>query len=578
MTASTNAAPATTGARGDVFHASLSGRLRSWGAAHPQPLTSLAIFLGFLLIRLPFRSSFPANWDAVQMVLGVQEFDLQHHQPHPPGYIGYVALGRALTLLLHDPHTALTLIAVIAGAAAPAAFYLLARRFMLDRLALCATVAFGSSVLVWYYSEVALTYAVELALVLPFALFAHRAINDRRLADLLLATALIAALGAFRQTALVLMLPLWLWTLWSFAWRARLLALALFSGAVLVWLAPLLYLSGGPFAYLQASRELAEITGGDTSVLSLKLQGPAKNLAFVVAGLALGLNAAALALVFGARSIAMWLLRQKRDALFFALWGLPALAVYLLGHVGQVGYILILLPIPFIWLGVALARVSVSTARLRWPRMVAPARASVALTAILVCTNVLGFFALPWAVNRTVPATVHMDLRQFNLRANDQHWQQLTAEIQQYPSESAAVLTTIGGPRSSGSFRHLAYLLPEYHVYGFGRELDTGAFGPLFHAYDNRNNYSIEGMRNASHWLTLPEDTRFLIIPDQEIADRLKSALPQYTVGLEHGSPVTVFIVDPGTTLAFAVNGQVITVLGCTALGGPCGLPPARTG
>lgn len=556
----------------------LPERVVAWTRLHRQALTGLALFLGFLVLRLPFRTSYPANWDAVQMALGVEHFDLQHHQPHPPGYIGYIALGRLFNILINDPHASLTLIGVIAGALAPAAFYALARRFMADRPALCATLAFGSSMLVWYYSEVALTYVVELALTLPFALFAHRALKERRLGDLLLATTLLAALGAFRQTALVLLLPIWLWAVWRYPWRASLLAAGYGSLAVLAWLLPLLWLSGGPLAYIEASRDLAEITGGDTSVLSMQLQGPAKNLAYVVAGLALGLNAAALVLIVGLRSVLTWLLAHRRDALFFALWGVPALGVYLLGHVGQVGYILILLPIPFIWLGIVLERLSTQVASLRIGRINHTLQAGVALTAILVCANVFGFFALPWAVSRTVPADADLDVRQFDLNASDRHWEQLTTEIQQYPPESSAILTTIGGPRSSGSFRHLAFLLPEYHVYGFGRALDTGAFGPLFHAFDGHNNYSIEGMRNASPLLTLPEDTRFLIIPDQEIAERLKSALPQYDVGLAQGHPVTIFIVDPGATLAFAVNGEVITVVGCTATGGPCGLPPARAG
>jgi hypothetical protein len=138
-------------------------------------------------------------------------------------------------------------------------------------------------------------------------------------------------------------------------------------------------------------------------------------------------------------------------------------------------------------------------------------------------------------------------------------------------------LTTIGGPRVSGSYRHLAYLLPDYRVYGFGRDLETGAFAPLFRAHGGRNNYSIDGMYGAEPWLVLPPDTRYVLIPDPEIADRLKGAFTAYEMTLDNGSVVAVVIVDPETALAFSVQGEIITVLGCEDSGKPCLAANSRT-
>src|SRR5439155_8397165 len=56
----------------------------------------LAGALGLLTVlsRLPYRARMLYNWDAVQFALALREYDVVKHQPHPPGYILYVGLGR----------------------------------------------------------------------------------------------------------------------------------------------------------------------------------------------------------------------------------------------------------------------------------------------------------------------------------------------------------------------------------------------------------------------------------------------------------------------------------------------------
>lgn len=524
-------------------------------------LIILTLFVGFLLLRLPFRSHYPVNWDAVQFAMAIEDFDIQTHQPHPPGYIGYVALGKLVNVFLNDPHESLALLGIIGGALAPAAFYPLARRFMAARPALLASIAFGSSMLVWYYSEVALTYSLELALLLPFLLYIHRATSEISRRDLLIASVILAMVGAFRQSALALVLPLWLYASWRYSWRDRILAGGLLGSLVMVWLAPLLWLAGGLGAYITASRELAEITGGSTSVLSLNPVGPAKNLAFVLAGLILGLNAGAAILLAGRQELAGWLSRRdgRSDRVFFALWAIPALSVYLLGHVGQIGYILILLPIPFLWLGIVLAAISSPSARPKRRLPLAPKYAGAVITLLFVAINIVGFLAIPHQVNQAVPASAPLDVRQFDIPANDAHWQALTEKVRDYPARNTAVLTTIGGPRVSGSFRHLSYLLPEYRVYGLGNDLNTGQFGPLFYAHDQSSNYSIPGMRESAPVLLLPPETRYVLIPDDEITGRIKGLKTKFTVELSDGSSVVVAAVAPGTALVFADEGERIT-------------------
>jgi len=66
-------------------------------------LLALSLSALTLLSRWPYRARMLYNWDAVQFALALKEYDVAKHQPHPPGYILYVGLGRLLNSFLHDP-------------------------------------------------------------------------------------------------------------------------------------------------------------------------------------------------------------------------------------------------------------------------------------------------------------------------------------------------------------------------------------------------------------------------------------------------------------------------------------------
>lgn len=534
--------------------------LRALSGVALDRIIALLIGAGFLLLRLPFQSSFPVNWDSAQFALGTLDYNLSHHQPHPPGYIGYIFLGKLLNPITGDPNESLTLLSVLAGAIAPAAFFYLAKYFMSRSVAALSAVAFGSSMLVWYYSEVALTYAVELALVLPFLALAYSTIRERELRTLLLATLALAGLGSLRQSALILLVPLWLYIMWMFPWRERIRTSVVFVVSCAIWGVPLLWLAGGPIAYIQASRDLAELVGSQTSLLAFNLVGLAKNLALVAAGLLLGINVGLVVLAFAARNGISWLSNLSRtDRIFFLLWTGPALATFLLGHTGQVGYVLIILPVFFIWLGMAAAGLarwfSRNRLQTKWTRL-APTGALVIFSII----NMAGFFVLPRAVVLATPKSVPLDTLQFDVPRNDAHWEEVTTDIRSYPDDVTAVLTTIGGPRVAGSFRQLSFLIPDYPVYGLGNDLNDGSFGVMFEARNGESNYTIEGLQYAHRWLPLDPHVSYLLIPDQEIIDMLDPDLLGYTIPLSVGGGIRVVVIDPGSALVFDNEENMIRV------------------
>ena len=57
--------------------------------------------------RLPFLPPRLAHWDAVNYALGLHDFNVAAHQPHPPGSPYFILLGRAALSLVGDDNTAL---------------------------------------------------------------------------------------------------------------------------------------------------------------------------------------------------------------------------------------------------------------------------------------------------------------------------------------------------------------------------------------------------------------------------------------------------------------------------------------
>lgn len=530
----------------------------------------VGLFVAFLLVRIPTLTRFSVNWDAVNFALGVRQFDLVHHQPHPPGYIGFVAIGRLVTTVTGDPHTALTLISLVAGAVLPAVFYLLARRMMSQRGALLAAVLLGSSPVVWYYSVVALTYIAAAAATIALVWACYVARHERSTGHLLGAALLLSLLGAIRQTDLVLLLPVFVWALRPFGSRDRWRSMLLFAGATATWAVPLVWMAGGPVAYVRLAMDLAQLAGGPTWIGSFNPVGLLQNMSYVFGGVIVGMNVALIALPLAARfRVRPWRSLAEDDRAMLIRWLLPAIAVYLFLHTGQLGYVLLLLPAGFLIAGIALSGAWSEVER-RWRerRTSAGGRWGVRVVTglvVLVGVNAAGFFVLPNAALALLGpgadgsafqvaesfvdsrSDVHARTRQYHLRANDAYWRELTRFIDRLDSDSTALLSL---PANNGSFRHLAYYLPEFRAYGLGHDRQQ-RFGHLFTARDREINYRIESLEHARGALNLPEEVETLIVPDGGIQERLDPSLQRHIIRLRSGPPVVLVHVEPGSRLVF---------------------------
>ncbi|HEX6548872.1 MAG TPA: glycosyltransferase family 39 protein [Candidatus Dormibacteraeota bacterium] len=493
----------------------LPGRL-SFAADSPLMAVAGALALGIMVVatRVPLATHHLLNWDAVQFALGIQHFDLAHHQPHPPGYIGYIALGRLLLPAFGDPNTALVALSIAGEVGGVIAAFFFARALFGTPAAWITAAALMTSPLFWYYGEAANTYALEPLLALGVAWFSWRAWNgDRRVA---VPTALVlAAGGAIRPSAAVLLAPMAVYSVWRGARPGLLPALLAGVVATAAWLVPLAVLAGGMAAVWHDSTALgADVTAGTAiwragpAGLLTTTEGVARGIGwelggFVVLGL-FGLGIAPRLTGVDPRLPAGW-------ARFCWLWSLPALLTFLFIHIGQVVYVGIFTPAVTLSLGPAVMAGVKAVGR---PALAAPATAAAAVLSVLV-------FLLP-----------PVDSLAGQQRAHDVWVEQLQATVRSYDPVHTVLVTDAYAP---GSYRTSQYYLPEYHRVAVAVDR-MGRLGVAF-----ADSYTPSGL-DETRPLQFPPETDTYLFVDRSVVDSVVGN-PQRlrTIKLSNGARIYVW-------------------------------------
>ena len=441
----------------------------------------LALLLAGLTVatRWPYRARLLPTWDAVQFALALERYDVVRHQPHPPGYILYVALGRLAEGVLGDPAVALGALAILASAAAVFLVYLLGWHLYGRGVALLAGLGLGASPLFWAYGVVGLPYAMEAALTTGIAVGAWR--MGRGSARALVVSAVLLGLaGGVRQSMLLTMSPLWL----GMAWRGFRRAGPVLAGVAVValtttaWLGPMLWLTGVG-RYLEAGLDLYESTVRTTTLFG---KDWSRNVTGLGAALLLGVGGFLPVLVWGLRRAPGRLVQGGDRATLLALWIAPALALYVGVHFGQFGYLLAVLPACYLVIGrtlVELGSGSPDVGAPRWGR-----RVGVGLALVVLLGAHVAFFTQARPVDVPVTtadasgaARVAADLRalyRFRLWSHSAAGlREQEAVIEDYVTairggfdpRDTVLVTELGNPRSYPWFRHVMYYLPEYATY-----------------------------------------------------------------------------------------------------------------
>ena len=329
------------------------------GFGVPRPVVAFAAV--YIAIHLAFLAPSLEDIDSINFALGLRHFDVASHQPHPPGYPVYIALGRASLAVIRavapsrdapqNEATALAIWSAIGSGLALLAAWAIFACFDTARPgaaahrwwrqpATWATGLLAASPLFWMTGLRPLSDMTGLALAMGAQALAFRALRDR---GALVAAALLAAiaLGVRVQTACLTM-PLLLYAAWNqrsagVAWLVR--SLAALVGGVLLWAVPLVWLTGGVDGYLRA---LGTQAGEDFAWTGMLWMNPTpRRLAFALwETLVLPWDNAVLAavvLIVSAIGVLVALLRDRRalllTALAFAPYGVFQLVFQETAHV-----------------------------------------------------------------------------------------------------------------------------------------------------------------------------------------------------------------------------------------------------
>jgi hypothetical protein len=416
------------------------------------------------------------NWDAVQFALALTEYDVVKHQPHPPGYILYVGLGRLVNHWLHDATAAYVALAVLFSGLTTFVVYYLARAVYDRATALASATLLAVSPLFWFYGSVGLTYAGEALAATVVAYFSFRALRGSE-TDAWLSAGYLGLAGGLRQSVLVLLFPLWLGAAAFGLRRLRTIVVGLLviAVAVLAWFLPMIRITGGLERYIEASVDLAETVVKPTSILGVGAGDATLRMArYMLESVVVGLGPLALA-----AALLPWYARRHGFGArewFLVAWAIPPVLVYTLVHFGQAGYVLTFLPALVILLSHVLL-VALGSALAPRPRM----RAAVAVAVVTLVVLANGSFfvsarpaprdfdtakpawiqraqdeAFDWIFSRTAAA----------LREHEAVVQTFVSAIRGlYDPADTIVVTELGNPRSYPWMRHAMYYLGDYAIY-----------------------------------------------------------------------------------------------------------------
>ncbi|MDH4135289.1 MAG: glycosyltransferase family 39 protein [Anaerolineae bacterium] len=413
--------------------------------------TFLAVGLALLSIvsRLPFRSQIMYHWDCINFAMALQEFNLAKDQPHPPGYILYVYLGRLVNSIVPDRAVALTLISIVSGALAVVALFYLGRAIFNRKVGLIGALLLASCPLFWFYGEISLPHPLDAFLIILSAWWLYRAVSGDHRYVIPVAT-LLAIAGGFRQQTLVMMAPLALFAVRKV--KPGRLALAVLVGGITCagWFIPLVQSQGGLKTYLEISKAFSDRSMNTTSVLhGGGWWGIRRNL------IKLGmytLYAWNLSLIPGLLYIGLRLWHRSRSwnwekVVFFLLWVVPFSGFYAFVHVGQQGHVFVFLPALCLISAAGLVRFL--TTRPRW---------LMAATAVLVALNAGIFCLVP--EYPLGPGTQRL-LTRATLVNSDRYYQDRFRAIEEsFAPASTAIL--------AANWHHVEYYLPEYMRLPFG--------------------------------------------------------------------------------------------------------------
>ena len=476
-------------------------------------LLVLALFAAGLALRLPFGSAYLYDHDSFLFARAAERYDLRLGQPHPPGYLFYVFLGKWLSPN-HDFNRGFLILGALSAGLMASSLFLLGRSIFGPAAGLGAAAASLFSPLMWFYGDIALSYAPDGAITVVLALACWKTLKGRPSAAYASAI-LIGLAGGFRAWTVPFTLPLWFYCVRRQPARHVLLAGVAAGLACLTWLLPNVYLSGGPSTYFDIVSRYNVGLRREAAV-HMTLRGEWTALCLTANWMWWALGPAGLAatafLVWATVAATRGTSPPGREcAIFLLLWIAPPFLFRLLVHSTSPGYTLSFVPGFALLAGGAVASGARALAR------PLPRTRCASSVRFLRLALVGGFWAAYGVWGSVTYLTAPAGFTWPTIAANNSALRErLEAIRHQFPPEETVVLAAQWAA-------HAKYYLPDYRVIDSDFEPGLRAFGPdlsdtarrAYRAvfFDYKVLEAYQGPRQAMWTITLPTGLLLHVLP-----------------------------------------------------------------
>ncbi len=413
------------------------------------------------------KSQYLLHQDSVQFALALNHWDIIQHQPHPPGYIFYIGLGKLASLITADQNLALIIINIAASIFGLWGIGWLAYQWWGRSGSIIAGLIYITNASVWFHGSVAEVYIVEASVAIWVIAFAYKYWKKGRMLDLIWLGLLMGVLGGIRQSGEMTLLPLVGYVVWSknkFQWRTW----RLFIGTLLIsnmaWIIPLLYFSGGIANYWIALSNLLSHTVIDYYRVN-QFSGIVKNLSLLIETIKqsspIGMAILGLGVLPYFAMESRDAFRIKRHNLVFWFWALfPMLAMLILVGITNPGYALVVILVLCLFLSGAI--ISINAVIGRWQPQLKVLFTGIAII-ILIGAQTWSFFKSPISQLTFGSASVN------TISDIDKQIASLQEVIGKKPFTEENTIICVDGATTFPSLRHFQYYLPTLSVYGVYR-------------------------------------------------------------------------------------------------------------
>lgn len=516
-------------------------------------LIGAGLFLFTLVSRLPFTGEILYHWDSINFAMALEKFDVGLAQPHIPGYILYVFLGKLVNGLVGDHQQTLAGISMIGSGLAVAALYLLGKELYDRRIGLIAALFMAASPLFWFYGEIALPHTLDTFMVIILVwMFYKLAKGEHKL--ILPAAILLGLAGGFRPQTQFFLMPLALFAAYRSGWRQSLIGLATLILVNLAWLIPLLSLNGGLTRYLVIMNDFSDAFNTTTAIFTGGLPGLIRNARKLTMYTLYGWGFALIPIAVisplllyrfmrglrrdGGRNILIGgraFLRDDRSWLFL-LWIIPTTIYYVFIHMGQQGLVFVFLP--------ALLLLSAAVIFTLHGNVIPYRTAGIA--ALLTANCAIFLFAPTYPLGGERLKLLTAD----TLRLHDEDYQARFSIIRENFSKEHTIVL-------SNTWRFIQYYLPEYTLLPYDIssrwEVDEGATSLSDEAEEAVVSMGME-MGNDGYYRIEPSNLGlspdaagfyYLVLFNQQLAQIDESNDLQETLNLPNGDQIVFTLISP---------------------------------